>query len=107
MNKSLIVLTVNKFSGVCNFVPCSGPAFGKAVVPHKNLAGISFTGSSPTFNHLWKEVGKNIDNYKLVLSEIDYYNLVSCGSESELVDELVLGYILWEETRTISLKFSY
>jgi len=50
--------------GVCNFVPCRGPAFGKAVVPHKDLAGISFTGSSPTFNNLWKEVGLNIDKYK-------------------------------------------
>ena len=27
------------------------------------LAGIHFTGSTPTFQHLWREVGANIDRY--------------------------------------------
>jgi len=50
--------------GVVNYVPCDGPTFGSLVTSHPDLAGISFTGSSPTFKYLWKAVGANIDNYK-------------------------------------------
>ena len=31
---------------------------------HRDLAGIHFTGSTPTFQHLWKTVGNNIANYR-------------------------------------------
>jgi 1-pyrroline-5-carboxylate dehydrogenase len=31
---------------------------------HRDLAGIHFTGSTPTFQHLWREVGNNIANYR-------------------------------------------
>ncbi|XP_063680792.1 delta-1-pyrroline-5-carboxylate dehydrogenase, mitochondrial-like [Bolinopsis microptera] len=50
--------------GVCNFVPSDGPLFGDTVVAHRDLAGISFTGSSPTFRTLWRGVGENIENYR-------------------------------------------
>jgi len=29
-------------------------------VPHPDLAGIHFTGSTATFQHLWRTVGENI-----------------------------------------------
>eukprot|EP00116_Pleurobrachia_bachei_P012577 sb/3472839/ len=50
--------------GVVNFVPADGPTFGNAIISHRDLAGISFTGSSPTFRTLWKGVGENIENYR-------------------------------------------
>lgn len=50
--------------GVLNFVPCEGPTFGELVTQSPDLAGINFTGSVQTFQTLWKEVGKNISNYK-------------------------------------------
>ena len=31
--------------------------------PTRALAGIHFTGSTATFQHLWREVGANIDRY--------------------------------------------
>jgi 1-pyrroline-5-carboxylate dehydrogenase len=34
------------------------------VVAHKDLAGIHFTGSTPTFQYLWKSVANNIGNYR-------------------------------------------
>lgn len=50
--------------GVVNFVPSDGPTFGEMITQSPDLAGINFTGSVATFQNLWKEVGKNISNYK-------------------------------------------
>jgi 1-pyrroline-5-carboxylate dehydrogenase len=50
--------------GVINFIPGSGSLIGDIVLNHPDLAGIHFTGSTGTFNHLWKAVGNNISNYK-------------------------------------------
>ncbi|EEB10562.1 delta-1-pyrroline-5-carboxylate dehydrogenase, putative [Pediculus humanus corporis] len=50
--------------GVVNFVPADGPVFGDAITASSHLAGINFTGSVPTFNRLWTQVGQNISKYK-------------------------------------------
>ncbi|MFH0893395.1 MAG: L-glutamate gamma-semialdehyde dehydrogenase [Bacteroidota bacterium] len=50
--------------GVINFVPGSGSLIGDIVMQHRDLAGIHFTGSNNTFNHLWKKIADNIENYK-------------------------------------------
>lgn len=50
--------------GVVNFVPSEGPVFGESITQSSDLAGINFTGSVQTFQHLWKKVGKNISKYK-------------------------------------------
>jgi len=50
--------------GVVNFVPADGPVFGDNITASPHLAGINFTGSVPTFNRLWTQVGKNINSYK-------------------------------------------
>jgi 1-pyrroline-5-carboxylate dehydrogenase len=50
--------------GVINFLPGSGSTISNIVLKHKDLAGIHFTGSNGTFNTIWKEVAKNIENYK-------------------------------------------
>jgi 1-pyrroline-5-carboxylate dehydrogenase len=49
--------------GVINFVPSRGPDIGNVVVPHPDLGGIHFTGSTQTMNYLWKKVAENIDSY--------------------------------------------
>jgi 1-pyrroline-5-carboxylate dehydrogenase len=49
---------------IVQFVPADGPTFGKAVTASSDLAAINFTGSVPTFEWLWREVGKNISHYK-------------------------------------------
>ncbi len=51
-------------SGVINFVPGSGPLISGIVLKHRDLAGIHFTGSNPTFNSLWKQVSENLQHYK-------------------------------------------
>lgn len=50
--------------GVVNFVPAAGSVFGPVVTKQADLAGITFTGSSSTFNKVWKYVGENVDSYK-------------------------------------------
>jgi 1-pyrroline-5-carboxylate dehydrogenase len=51
-------------AGVINFVPGSGALISSVVLKHKELAGIHFTGSNPTFNSLWKQVSDNLQIYK-------------------------------------------
>lgn len=50
--------------GVINFVPGSGGQVGNPVLNSPFLAGIHFTGSTPTFQMMWKTIGENIDKYK-------------------------------------------
>jgi len=50
--------------GIINFVPGDGPTVGGAAIKHKDLAGVHFTGSNATFNHLWKSIADNLSVYK-------------------------------------------
>ena len=50
--------------GVINFVPGSGGQVGNPVIDSPYLAGIHFTGSTPTFQSMWKTIGTNISKYK-------------------------------------------
>lgn len=50
--------------GVINMVHGDPQMIGNVALKHKDLAGIHFTGSTQTFQHLWQEVGKNIRGYK-------------------------------------------
>lgn len=50
--------------GVVNFLCGSGALIGKCALASPDLAGIHFTGSTATFNSLWKQVGENLEHYK-------------------------------------------
>lgn len=50
--------------GVINFVPGSGSQVGKPALTSPHLAGIHFTGSTATFQNMWRTVGENISNMK-------------------------------------------
>ena len=51
-------------NGVINFLPGSGSTVGDPILNHSSLAGVHFTGSTNTFNHIWKTIGSNIAQYK-------------------------------------------
>jgi len=51
-------------AGVINFVPGAGSVVGGAALGHPALAGIHFTGSNATFNHLWRGVAERIGQYR-------------------------------------------
>ncbi|MCD8528564.1 MAG: L-glutamate gamma-semialdehyde dehydrogenase [Chitinophagales bacterium] len=50
--------------GVINMVFTDGPVAGDVCFKHPDFAGIHFTGSTKTFQFMWKEIGNNIANYK-------------------------------------------
>jgi 1-pyrroline-5-carboxylate dehydrogenase len=49
--------------GVINFVPGSGGEVGDPVIDAPQLAGVHFTGSTATFQHLWRGIGERIGRY--------------------------------------------
>lgn len=51
-------------AGVVNFLPGQGSLIGNIALSNPNLAGIHFTGSTATFQGLWRTVGMNISNYR-------------------------------------------
>jgi len=51
-------------SGVINFLPGSGKTVGNPILENPNLAGVHFTGSTETFQHIWKTIGTKIKKYK-------------------------------------------
>jgi 1-pyrroline-5-carboxylate dehydrogenase len=50
--------------GVINMLPGDGLDVSAVALRHPDLAGIHFTGSTPTFQHLWSSVGENISRYR-------------------------------------------
>jgi 1-pyrroline-5-carboxylate dehydrogenase len=50
--------------GVINLVTGDGQAISRVALAHPDLAGIHFTGSTATFQHLWRTVGENITRYR-------------------------------------------
>jgi 1-pyrroline-5-carboxylate dehydrogenase len=50
--------------GVINLVTGDGDAVSQVALTHPDLAGIHFTGSTATFQHLWRTVGENIARYR-------------------------------------------
>jgi 1-pyrroline-5-carboxylate dehydrogenase len=51
-------------AGVICLVPGRGPEVSAVALGDPRLAGIHFTGSTATFQHLWGEVGRNIGAYR-------------------------------------------
>jgi 1-pyrroline-5-carboxylate dehydrogenase len=49
--------------GVINFMPGRGAEMGSHVLTHRALAGLHFTGSTATFQHMWTTIGNNIAEY--------------------------------------------
>jgi 1-pyrroline-5-carboxylate dehydrogenase len=50
--------------GVINVVYGTGPEVGQVALPHRDLAAVHFTGSTATFQHIWRTVGQNVAGYK-------------------------------------------
>ncbi|CAA9418822.1 L-glutamate gamma-semialdehyde dehydrogenase [uncultured Nocardioides sp.] len=50
--------------GVINMLPGDGLEVSRVALPHRDLAGVHFTGSTPTFHTLWRTIGENIADYR-------------------------------------------
>jgi 1-pyrroline-5-carboxylate dehydrogenase len=50
--------------GVINFVPCRPSAMVEAVFGSEHFAGLHFTGSTPVFQHIWRQTAENLPRYR-------------------------------------------
>jgi 1-pyrroline-5-carboxylate dehydrogenase len=50
--------------GVINVVYGDGAEIGSVVLPHRDLAAVHFTGSTATFQHIWRTIGENVAGYR-------------------------------------------
>lgn len=50
--------------GVINLIYVDGPVLGDICFSHQDFAGLHFTGSTATFQVMWKAIGNNIHQYK-------------------------------------------
>jgi 1-pyrroline-5-carboxylate dehydrogenase len=51
-------------AGVINLVPGRGSQVGNPVLNHADFAGVHFTGSTPVFQGMWRQIGENITKYR-------------------------------------------
>ena len=50
--------------GVINLVFGDGAEIGRVALTHRDLAGVHFTGSTETFQEIWRTIGANIAGYR-------------------------------------------
>jgi 1-pyrroline-5-carboxylate dehydrogenase len=50
--------------GVINFVPGDPVMVSDALLSHRELAGVHFTGSTNVFNSMWKTIGANMSSFR-------------------------------------------
>jgi len=50
--------------GVVNFLPGDAVAISEVLLTSPEFAGLHFTGSTATFQHLWKQISHNLDTYR-------------------------------------------
>ncbi len=50
--------------GVINLLPGQGPEVSAVALAHPDLAGLHFTGSTATFQSLWRTIGDNLTTYR-------------------------------------------
>lgn len=50
--------------GVINFFGADGPESGNTLLPHRDLAGVHFTGSTQTFRTIYNTIGTRISEYR-------------------------------------------
>lgn len=50
--------------GVINLLSVDGPVLGEVCFSHPDFAGLHFTGSTATFQHMWQTIGAQIAHYK-------------------------------------------
>lgn len=81
--------------GVINFLPGKGADVGDPVLESELMSGLHFTGSTKTFQHLWKEISENIEKYNTyprIVGETGGKDFIF-AHESADVDALVVAAI--------------
>jgi 1-pyrroline-5-carboxylate dehydrogenase len=59
-----ILLEAGLPPGVINLCHAPGRVIGETALEHPELAGVHFTGSTGTFQHMWRTIGEKIAGYR-------------------------------------------
>src|SRR5699024_94058 len=81
--------------GVINFLPGSGSDVGDPVVNSEYLSGLHFTGSTGTFQYLWKSIAENIEKYNTyprIVGETGGKDFIFAHNSAD-IDALVIAAI--------------
>jgi 1-pyrroline-5-carboxylate dehydrogenase len=81
--------------GVINLIFARGADIGEIVLKNKHLAGIHFTGSTATFQTMWRTVGENIANYRCyprIVGETGGKDFIVAHNSCD-IDELVTAIV--------------
>ncbi|MFT4979765.1 MAG: 1-pyrroline-5-carboxylate dehydrogenase [Myxococcota bacterium] len=82
-------------AGVINLLHGHGADVGDPVLASPHLAGLHFTGSTPTFQHLWRSIGENISNYRTyprIVGETGGKDFIVAHASAD-VDELAVAVL--------------
>ncbi len=84
-------------AGVINFLPGKGSVIGNPIFDHPDFAGLHFTGSTDTFNGMWKRIAENLEkglyrNYPRLVGETGGKNFVLACPDANL-DELATALV--------------
>src|SRR5579863_3131676 len=99
--------------GVINLVTGDGQAVSQVALSHPDLAGIHFTGSTGTFQHLWRAVGENIGryrNYPRVVGETggkDFVIVHPSAEQSSLAAILIRGAFEYQGQKCSAASRAY
>jgi 1-pyrroline-5-carboxylate dehydrogenase len=99
--------------GVINLVTGDGQAVSQVALTHPDLAGIHFTGSTATFQHLWRTVGENIAryrNYPRLVGETggkDFVIAHSSADENSLAATLIRGAFEYQGQKCSAASRAY
>jgi 1-pyrroline-5-carboxylate dehydrogenase len=99
--------------GVINMVTGDGAAVSRVALSHPDLAGIHFTGSTGTFQHLWRTVGQNISvfhDYPRLVGETggkDFVIVHPSADHPSIVPALVRGAFEYQGQKCSAASRAY
>jgi 1-pyrroline-5-carboxylate dehydrogenase len=99
--------------GVINMVTGDGTAVSRVALTHPDLAGIHFTGSTGTFQHLWRTVGENIakfHDYPRLVGETggkDFVIVHPSADPASIVTALVRGAFEYQGQKCSAASRAY
>jgi 1-pyrroline-5-carboxylate dehydrogenase len=99
--------------GVINFLPGSGAQIGEAVLAHRDLAGVHFTGSNATFNGIWRAATAGLEQkraYPRLVGETggkDFVFVHASADPAEVATAIVRGAFEYQGQKCSAASRAY
>lgn len=100
-------------AGVINFIPCSGRVLAETALIHPEFAGVHFTGSTNTFNTIWKNIADHLavyKNYPKLVGETggkDYIMAHESSDIESLVNSIIKGTFEYQGQKCSACSRTY